>query len=117
MELLIVMVIIGIMATVAIPRVITHLKRAKEVVLKQNLWTMRRAIDFYSQDKEKPPTNLQELVAAGYLREIPKDPICADCEWSEIPAPADDTNSGGGIGDVKSTAPGEDSSGKSFAEY
>jgi general secretion pathway protein G len=117
MELLIVMVIIAIMATVAIPKVINYLKRAKEVVLQQNLWTMRRAIDFYWQDKEKPPANLEELVAAGYLREIPKDPVCVDCQWNQIPAPADDTNSGGGIGDVKSTAPGEDSSGKSFADY
>jgi len=117
MELLIVMVIIGIMATVAIPKFIKHLQRAKEVVLQQNLWAMRRAIDFYSQDKEKPPANLQELVSAGYLREIPKDPICADCQWNEISAPADDANSAGGIGDVKSTAPGEDANGKPFADY
>lgn len=117
MELLIVMVIIGILATVAIPRVIKHLQRAKEVVLLQDLWAMRRAIDSYWQDKEKPPSNLQELVSAGYLREVPKDPICADCQWTEVPAPADDANSAGGIGDVKSSAPGEDSNGKSFAEY
>jgi general secretion pathway protein G len=117
MELLIVMVIIAIMAAVAIPRFLTHLKRAKEVVLMQNLWTMRRAIDFYWQDKEKPPSNLQELVSAGYLREVPKDPMCSDCQWNEVPAPADDTNSAGGVGDVKSTAPGEDSNGKPFTDY
>jgi len=117
MELLIVMVIIAIMAAVAIPRVIIHLRKAKEVVLQQNLWTMRRAIDFYSQDKEKPPANLQDLVSAGYLREVPKDPVCPDCQWSEIPAPADDSNSAGGIGDVKSTSPGEDTNGKPFADY
>jgi general secretion pathway protein G len=117
MELLIVMAIIGILAAVAIPKVIIHLRRAKEVVLMQDLSAMRRAIDFYSQDKEKPPANLQELVSAGYLREIPKDPICPDCEWNPIPAPADDANSAGGVGDVKSTAPGEDLNGKSYAEY
>src|SRR5215475_7533881 len=117
MELLIVMVIIAIMAAVAIPRFMKHLQRAKEVVLMQNLWTMRRAIDFYWQDKEKPPSNLQDLVSAGYLREIPKDPVCGDCDWNQIPAPADDINSGGGIGDVKSSAPGEDTNGKSYADY
>jgi general secretion pathway protein G len=117
MELLIVMVIIAIMAAVAVPRVITHLRRAKEVVMLQDLWAMRRAIDSYWQDKEKPPANLQELVSAGYLREIPKDPVCADCQWNEISAPADDTNSAGGIGDVKSSAPGEDANGKPFADY
>src|SRR5262245_15152386 len=117
MELLIVMVIIAIMAAVAIPRFLKHLQRAKEVVLMQNLWTMRRAIDFYWQDKEKPPSNLQDLVSSGYLREIPKDPICSDCQWNAIAAPTDDANSAGGIGDVKSAAPGEDSNGKAFADY
>jgi general secretion pathway protein G len=117
MELLIVMAIIGILAAVAIPKVITHLRRAKEVVLMQDLSAMRRAIDFYWQDKEKPPSNLEELVSTGYLREIPKDPVCPDCEWNQIPAPADDANSAGGVGDVKSTAPGEDANGKSYADY
>jgi general secretion pathway protein G len=117
MELLIVMAIIGILAAVAIPKVITHLRRAKEVVLMQDLSAMRRAIDFYNQDKEKPPSNLQELVSTGYLREIPRDPLCPDCEWNQIPAPADDASSAGGVGDVKSTAPGEDANGKSYADY
>jgi len=117
MELLIVMAIIGILAAVAIPKVVTHLRKAKEVVLMQDLSAMRRAIDFYQQDKEKAPANLQELVSAGYLREIPKDPICPDCQWNEVPAPADDANSAGGVGDVKSTAPGEDANGKSYGDY
>ncbi len=119
MELLIVMVIIAILAAVAIPKFIKHLQRAKEVVLQQNLWTMRRSIDFYWQDKEKPPATLQELVSSGYLREVPKDPICPDCAWNEVPAPSDnsDPSSSGGIGDVKSTAPGEDSNGKPFSDY
>jgi general secretion pathway protein G len=117
MELLIVMVIIAIISAVAIPRFITHLRRAKEVTLQMNLWTMRRAIDFYSQDKEKPPASLQELVSAGYLREIPKDPLCDDCAWNEVPAPADDLNTAGGIGDVKSSAPGQDANGKAYTDY
>ena len=117
MELLIVMVIIAIMAAVAIPKFLKHLQRAKEVVLMQNLWTMRRAIDFYWQDKEKPPSTLDDLVSSGYLREIPKDPICSDCQWNAIAAPTDDANSAGGIDDVKSAAPGEDSNGKAFADY
>jgi general secretion pathway protein G len=117
MELLIVMAIIGILAAVAIPKVISHLRRAKEVVLMQDLSAMRRAIDFYWQDKEKPPSNLEELVSTGYLREIPKDPLCPDCQWNQVPAPADDANSAGGVGDVKSTAPGEDSNGKSYGNY
>jgi general secretion pathway protein G len=117
MELLIVMVIISILAAVAIPMYLTHLRRAKEVVLQQNLWSMRRAIDYYTTDKEKPPSSLQDLVSAGYLREIPKDPVCPECAWQEIPAQSDDANSVGGIGDVKSGAQGMDISGKAYSEY
>lgn len=117
MELLIVMVIIAILASVAIPKYIQHLSRAKEVALQKDLWTMRQAIDFYWQDKEKPPSSLQDLVSAKYLREIPKDPLCGECAWTEVPAESDDQNSVGGIGDVKSTAPGEDANGKAFSTY
>ncbi len=117
MELLIVMVIIAIMAAVAIPRYMAHLRRAREVVLQQNLWTMRRAIDFYTTDKEKPPASLQELVSSGYLRDVPKDPVCEECPWSEVQAPAENGNSTGGIGDVKSSAEGVDSTGKAYTDY
>lgn len=117
MELLIVMVIIAILAAVAIPSFLGHLRRAKEVTLQQNLWTIRRAIDFYWQDKEKAPAALSDLVSTGYLRELPKDPICPECPWTEVSAPQDDTNSGGGIGDVKSSAQGQDINGKAYSDY
>ncbi|MCI0337047.1 MAG: prepilin-type N-terminal cleavage/methylation domain-containing protein [Acidobacteria bacterium] len=117
MELLIVMVIISILAAVAIPRYIKHLQRAREVVLQNNLWAMRRAIDYYTTDKEQPPSSLQDVVSAGYLREIPKDPICPECAWNEIPAQTDDVNTAGGIGDVKSTAEGADTNGKAYSDY
>lgn len=112
------MVIIAILAAVAIPKYLTHLRRAKEVVLRQDLWAMRRAIDFYSTDKEQPPASLEDLVSAGYLRELPKDPMCPDdCQWVPVQAPSDGLNSAGGIGDVKSSAPGTDSNGVPYSEY
>jgi len=117
MELLIGMVVIAILATVAIPRYLAHLRRAKEVVLQQNLWTMRRAIDYYSSDKERPPASLQDLVSSGYLREIPKDPVCAECAWVEVPGTSEDANIPSGIGDVRSSAEGVDSSGKAYTDY
>ena len=117
MELLIVMVVIAILAAVAIPRYMAHLRRAKEVVLQQNLWTMRRAIDYYSSDKERPPASLQDLVSSGYLREIPKDPICPECAWVEVPGASENANIPAGIGDVRSSAEGVDSSGKAYTEY
>jgi len=117
MELLIVMVVIAILAAVAIPKYMAHLRRAKEVVLQQNLWTMRRAIDYYSSDKERPPASLQDLVSSGYLREIPKDPVCPECAWVEVPGASENANIPAGIGDVRSSAEGIDSSGKAYTEY
>jgi general secretion pathway protein G len=117
MELLIVMVIIAILASVAIPRYVASLRRAKEVALQQNLWVMRHAIDQYTTDKERAPAGLQELVSARYLREIPTDPVCPTCQWQEIPAETDDLNTAGGIGDVKSTAEGTNSEGKAYSDY
>ncbi|MFN0110739.1 MAG: type II secretion system protein [Blastocatellia bacterium] len=119
MELLIVMVIIAILAAVAIPKYMAHLKHAKEVVLQQDLWAMRRAIDFYTTDKEKPPASLQDLVSSGYLRDLPKDPLCPECGWDEIQAQSDgfDSSVQGGIGDVKSRAEGADSNGKAYNTY
>src|SRR5215510_12209615 len=52
-----------------------HVERRKEVVLQLHLWTVRNAIDFYREDKKRTPESLQDLVSAGYLREIPADPI------------------------------------------
>jgi general secretion pathway protein G len=117
LELMIVMVIIAVLATVAVPRYLAHLQRAKEVTLQQDLWVMRNAIDQYTTDKEKAPASLDDLVQAKYLRALPSDPVCPECPWNQITAETDDLNVAGGIGDVKSTAPGADSSGKAFTEY
>jgi general secretion pathway protein G len=116
--LLIALGIIAILSVSTIMVLRTHLQRAKEVELQQNVWAMRHAIEHYTTDKDKPPSSLQDLVSGGYLREVPKDPICLECDWREIPAQnSDDRNSAGGIGNVKSTTQGSDSSGKPYSEY
>jgi general secretion pathway protein G len=74
-ELMIVMAIIGILATLAIPYFVTSLKHAREAVLKEDLQTMRSAIDSYTMDKQKAPQSLDDLVQEGYLKAIPEDPI------------------------------------------
>jgi len=74
-ELLIVMTIIGILAVLAIPRYVQTIQRAREAVLKEDLHTMRDAIDSYTMDKQKAPQSLDDLVQNGYLREIPEDPM------------------------------------------
>jgi general secretion pathway protein G len=74
-ELIIVMAIIGILASLAIPAFKGALRHAREAVLKTDLQTMRAAIDSYTMDKQKAPQSLDDLVQDGYLREIPEDPM------------------------------------------
>jgi general secretion pathway protein G len=74
-ELMIVMAIIGILATLAIPSYVSALKHTREAVLKEDLHVMRAAIDSYTMDKQKAPQALDDLVQDGYLKEIPVDPM------------------------------------------
>jgi general secretion pathway protein G len=75
MELMIVMAIIGILATLAVPSFIGALRSAREAVLKEDLHVLRAAIDSYTMDKQKAPQSLDDLVQNGYLRSIPEDPM------------------------------------------
>jgi general secretion pathway protein G len=74
-ELMIVMTIISLLAAIAIPSYVNNIRRAKEAVLREDLHTMRTAIDSYTVDKQKAPQSLDDLVQAGYLKTMPKDPI------------------------------------------
>jgi len=74
-ELLIVMSIVTILVSLAIPVYQRSILRAKESVLKSNLMSMRQVIDEYTYDKQKAPQTLQDLVQEGYLRQVPNDPI------------------------------------------
>jgi len=74
-ELMIVMAIIGVLATLAIPSFVTAIKHAKEAVLKEDLHVLRSAIDSYTMDKQKAPQSLDDLVQEGYLKSIPEDPM------------------------------------------
>jgi len=84
-ELMIVLAIISILASMAIPIGNRAILRTKETVLKSNLHTLRILIDQYTADKLKAPQSLQDLATAGYLREIPKDPITESAEtWEAV---------------------------------
>ena len=74
-ELMIVMAIIGILATLAIPSFVVAVKHAREAVLKEDLQTMRAAIDSYTMDKQKAPQSLDDLIQDGYLKSVPEDPM------------------------------------------
>ena len=75
LELLIVMVVIAILAAMAIPSYTRVVTSAREAALKEDLYVMRKAIDSYTVDKARAPQSLQDLVSAGYLKAIPKDPF------------------------------------------
>jgi general secretion pathway protein G len=90
LELLVVMTIIGILAAIAVPALRDSPQRAREATLKEDLFTMRSVIDQYHGDKGVFPPDLATLVADGYLRKIPVDPMTKSAEtWvltaEEIP--------------------------------
>ena len=118
LELVIAMFIIIILLSVAVPTYQRSVQQARETVLKENLWQMRRAIDQYMADKGKLAPSIEELVQARYLREKPMDPVLERAEWREIMGP-DPTNEEGddGLIDVKSLAEGQDANGVNYSEY
>ena len=116
-ELMIVMAIIAILATIAIPIYVRTLQRAKEATLKEDLHTMRTAIDSYTVDKEKAPDSLDDLVQAGYLKSIPVDPITSSSEtWitSQSDTMTDVNETQGGMDDVHSGSQGLASDGTTY---
>lgn len=118
LELLIAMFIIIILLSIALPTYQRNVQYARETVLKENLWQMRRAIDQYSADKGRLPSSVQDLVDAQYLRDLPIDPISEKAEWQEVyGADPMSPDSGEGLKDVKSLAGGQDGEGRSYSEY
>ncbi|HLP44811.1 MAG TPA: type II secretion system protein [Candidatus Deferrimicrobium sp.] len=80
-EILIVVAIIGILVVMVLPSHKTVVIRAKEAVLKENLFQIRDAINKYYFDKKKYPPSLEELVTTKYLRKVPEDPFLRTNEW------------------------------------
>jgi len=118
LELMITMFILIILISVAVPTYQRSVQHAREVVLKENLWQMRRAIDQFYADKQKLPKSVDELVEAKYLRERPVDPVLDKTEWDEVQG--EDTSSPdaeSGLKDVKSLAEGVDSDGVEYSKY
>ena len=118
LELMISMFIIIILLSVALPAYQRTVQHARETVLKENLWQMRRAIDQYGTDKGKLPQSLDDLVTSKYLQEKPIDPMTEKAEWQEISGEDKNAPDGGqGLLNVKSLAEGTDSDDKQFKDY
>jgi general secretion pathway protein G len=105
LELMIVLTIIAVLGAIAIPIYKATVLHARETVLKDNLRELRKVIDQYTADKKKAPQSLQDLVDAGYFRQLPEDPITGSNQtWETVAdtaiASPDQTESG--IGDVHS---------------
>ncbi len=83
-ELMIVMAITAILLAMAVPMYQKSVMRAKETVLRQNLFTLRTVIDEYTYDKAKAPQSLQDLVSEGYLRQVPVDPTTSQPDWQTV---------------------------------
>ena len=104
-ELMVVMTIIVTLATIGMVQYRQSLQFAKESVLRDDLFKLRDAIDQYYADKNQYPPTLEDLVSAGYVRALPKDPITnSTTSWQAIPAEPDATNPSvsPGVYDVKS---------------
>jgi general secretion pathway protein G len=120
MEMLIVVALIGIIAAIAVGQYRGAIQKAKEAVLKENLYVMRTSINNYFADKGRYPTDLYALVDDNYLRDVPVDPITqsADTWIEEFPEyDAGDISTEPGIVDVRSGAEGFAMDGTSFSEW
>jgi general secretion pathway protein G len=120
LELMIVITIIVILATMSAVRYEQSVVRAHEAALRQDLMVMRQAINNYTLDKEAAPSSLDDLHASGYIGEVPTDPITHEKDWTT--ATCDDVLSpdqvAGGICDVHSASDAVSPfDGKSYSSY
>ena len=119
-ELMVVLSLIVILASLAMVQYRRSIVYSKEAVLRDDLAKMRDAIDQYYADKNEYPATLSALASDGYLRDIPKDPITeSNSTWQEVPAEPDASNpkAGPGVYDVKSGADATALDGTRYAEW
>jgi general secretion pathway protein G len=118
-ELLIVMAVIATLVAVAVPIYQKSVIRAKESVLRQNLFSMRTVIDEYTYDKAKAPQALDDLVREGYLRQVPVDPMTGQADWEVVmeDAMTSVNQTEPGIFDVKSKSDRKSLEGTAYSEW
>lgn len=115
-ELIVVMAIVALLVSIALPRYFSSLDRSKEVVLRQNLAVLRDAIDKYHGDLGRYPESLETLVGKRYLRSLPLDPVTQSATtWVVLPPPEE--TEAAGVYDVRSGASGTASDGTEYAQW
>lgn len=118
LELMVVMAILLILVSIAAPMYRQQIMHARESVLRQNLFTLRTLISQYTLDKQKAPQSLEDLVTAGYLKQIPTDPFTGTADWTvnqaEDTISSPDQQDEGGIDDVHSASTQVGSNGTAY---
>lgn len=114
-ELMVVMAIVALLLSLALPRYFSHLESARETILRQDLAVMRDAIDKYHGDRGRYPDSLEALVDARYLRALPVDPITERADTWQVVAPPD--AAAGAVYDIRSGAPGNSRDGSAYADW
>lgn len=118
LELMIVISIIVILAAVALPQYQKIVLHARETTLRDDLFQLRKAIDQYAADKGELPPDVDALAIAGYIREVPIDPMTDARDW--VPTPGEDPNSTDGrtgMIDVHSASTEKGSDGRPYSEW
>jgi general secretion pathway protein G len=117
-ELMIVITIIGILAAIAAPNYQVGIIKARESVLREDLYLLRSAIDQYWADIGKPPDALEDMVTKKYLKDVPRDPFTKEKDWVTTPADSDPNGQPvTGIGNVHSNSPLIGTDGKPYNEW
>ncbi len=119
LEMMIVMIVIGILMSIALPIYTTSLLKSREAVLRQDLFTLRSLISQYTLDKQKAPQSLDDLIQGGYLKVIPKDPMTNEPNWEvvqeDILLTVDQQDPG--ISDVHSASSGTATDGTAYSSW
>jgi general secretion pathway protein G len=111
-EVLVVMAVVALLLTVALPRYVGSLEQARERALRENLSIMRATLDKFYADRGRFPDSLADLVEHNYLRAVPIDPMTGSVlTWIAVPAADAEA---GGVADVKSGAAGTDKEGNAY---
>jgi len=116
---MIVLTLIMILASIAVPAYNQSIIQARESVLRSNLSTLRNVISQYTLDKQKAPQSLDDIVSAGYLRQVPVDPMTRETNWEvvqeDVMSAVDQTDPG--ITDVHSASTGTASDGTAYSSW
>jgi len=118
LELMIVITVIIILAAVVLPQYQKTIMHTREAVLRDDLFKMRSLLDQYAADKGKLPQSLDDLVAEGYMRELPVDPFTGQKDWTVVTGEDPNSSSGEqGVVDVHSASTDQSSEGTPYSEW